>query len=80
VDRGSKATLPLTMPRRVFKSSAEDPARRPLGIALHGGLPRPLRRGGIASDTSPWGPAGPYCGSGCRAAGSSAASLAWILT
>ena len=29
VDRGSKATLPLTMPRRVFKSSAKDSARRP---------------------------------------------------
>ena len=28
-DRGSKATLPLTMPRRVFKSSAKDSAHRP---------------------------------------------------
>lgn len=37
VDRGSKATLPLTMPRRVFKSSAKDSARRPTGIMLQGG-------------------------------------------
>ena len=34
--RGSKATLPLTMPRRVFKSSAKDSAHRPLGRELRG--------------------------------------------
>ena len=62
VDRGSKATLPLTIPRRVFKSSAKDSARRPSGIALHGGRPRPLRRGGCACDTSPWGPRSPTAG------------------
>lgn len=62
VDRGSKATLPLTMPRRVFKSSAKDSARRPSGIALQGGRPRPLRRGGCAYDTSPWGPRAPTAG------------------
>ena len=62
VDRGSKATLPLTMPRRVFKSSAKDSARRPSGIALPGGRPRPLRRGGCARDTSPWGPWAPTAG------------------
>ncbi|KAJ1683045.1 hypothetical protein LUZ63_021735 [Rhynchospora breviuscula] len=49
VDRGSKATLPLTMPRRVFKSSAKDSARRPCEIDLRGGraaarLPRGLGR------------------------------------
>ena len=37
VDRGSKATLPLTMPRRVFKSSAKDSTRRSMGIVLQGG-------------------------------------------
>lgn len=37
MDRGSKATLPLTIPRRVFKSSAKDSARRPAGIVLQGG-------------------------------------------
>ena len=62
VDRGSKATLPLTMPRRVFKSSAKDSARRPSGIALQGGRPWPLRRGGCACDTSPWGPGAPTAG------------------
>ncbi|KAK1257838.1 hypothetical protein QJS04_geneDACA024484 [Acorus gramineus] len=36
VDRGSKVTLPLTMLRRLFKSSAKDSARRTVGIALHG--------------------------------------------
>lgn len=35
-DRGSKATLPLTIPRRVFKSSAKDSTRRSVGIVLHG--------------------------------------------
>ena len=46
VDRGSKATLPLTMPRRVFKSSAKDSARRPLGRELRGGSPRRVGRAG----------------------------------
>ncbi|KAK1309887.1 hypothetical protein QJS10_CPA08g00768 [Acorus calamus] len=36
VDRGSKVNLPLTMLRRLFKSSAKDSARRTVGIALHG--------------------------------------------
>ena len=36
-DRGSKATLPLTIPRRVFKSSAKDSARHTVEIVLHGG-------------------------------------------
>ncbi|KAK7323117.1 hypothetical protein VNO77_26570 [Canavalia gladiata] len=38
VDRGSKATLPLTIPRRVFKSSAKDSTYHPMGIALQGVL------------------------------------------
>ena len=46
VDRGSKATLPLTMPRRVFKSSAKDSAHRPLGRELRGGPPRRVGRAG----------------------------------
>jgi hypothetical protein len=62
VDRGSKATLPLTMPRRVFKSSAKDSARRPFGIVLQGGRPRQIRHGGLANGTGPWGTS-PYCGS-----------------
>ncbi|KAK7297757.1 hypothetical protein VNO77_47716 [Canavalia gladiata] len=38
VDRGSKATLPLTIPCRVFKSSAKDSTYHPMGIALQGVL------------------------------------------
>ncbi|KAK8590491.1 hypothetical protein V6N13_057384 [Hibiscus sabdariffa] len=33
----SKATLPLTIPRRVFKSSAKDSTRHSVEITLHGG-------------------------------------------
>jgi len=36
VDRGSKATLPLTIPRRVFMSSAEDTTHRSMKIVLQG--------------------------------------------
>lgn len=55
VDRGSKATLPLTMPRRVFKSSAKDSARRPWGRELRGGRTRLVGRNGLANGTCPWG-------------------------
>jgi hypothetical protein len=34
VDRSSKATLPLTIPRRIFKSSAKDSSPRSFGIAI----------------------------------------------
>ncbi|KAK8670426.1 hypothetical protein V6N13_037044 [Hibiscus sabdariffa] len=37
VDRGSKATLPLTIPCLVFKSSAKDSTRRSVEISLQGG-------------------------------------------
>ncbi|PHT27800.1 Regulator of rDNA transcription protein 15 [Capsicum baccatum] len=37
MDRGSKAALPLTIPRRIFKSSAKDSARRSMEIILQGG-------------------------------------------
>ncbi|KAL8122713.1 hypothetical protein AgCh_010910 [Apium graveolens] len=36
-DHGSKATLPLTIPCRVFKSSVKDSIRHSVGIELHGG-------------------------------------------
>ena len=62
VDRGGKATLPLTVPRHVFKSSAKDSARRPSGIALQGSHPRPIRRGRPALGTSPSGPWAPTAG------------------
>ncbi|KAK8525432.1 hypothetical protein V6N13_031960 [Hibiscus sabdariffa] len=35
--RDPKATLPLTIPRRVFKSSAKDSTRRSVEITLQGG-------------------------------------------
>ena len=62
VDRGSKATLPLTMPHRVFKSSAKDSARRPCGISLPDGHPWLYHHGGYTGDTSPWGPKAPTVG------------------
>jgi hypothetical protein len=34
VDRNSKATLPLTIPRPIFKSSAEDSSPRSFGIVM----------------------------------------------
>ncbi|MBA0671930.1 hypothetical protein Goklo_024654 [Gossypium klotzschianum] len=37
MDRGSKATLPLTIPRHVFKSSAKDPNHCAVRITLQGG-------------------------------------------
>lgn len=55
VDRGSKATLPLTMPRRLFKSSAKDSARRPCEIGFQGGRPQLVRCEGLADGTSPSG-------------------------
>ena len=78
VDRGSKATLPLTMPRRVFKSSAKDSARRPCEIDLRGGRPRLVRHGGLADGTGPSGPK-PLLWVG-RDGGRWRRLLAWILT
>jgi hypothetical protein len=78
VDRGSKATLPLTMPRRVFKSSAKDSARRPCEIDLQGGRPQLVRRGGLADGTGPSGQM-PLLWVG-RDGGRWRRLLAWILT
>jgi len=36
VDRGSKATLPLTIPHHVFMSSAKDSTHRSMEIVLQG--------------------------------------------
>ncbi|CAJ1972028.1 unnamed protein product [Sphenostylis stenocarpa] len=53
-DRGKEGHSPLTIPRRVFKSSAKDSTRRPMEIALkasrkadppHEGHPRTCLRG-----------------------------------
>src|SRR5436190_20074512 len=62
VDRGSKATLPLTMPRRVFKSSAKDSARRPFGISLQGGPATALPRGPRPSTCARGGAGAPTVG------------------
>jgi hypothetical protein len=73
VDRGSKATLPLTIPRRVFKSSAKDSTRRSMEIVLPGG-----RRGSSAVPAWPAtrasGGRGPLLRVGNRAAGERVAS------
>ena len=62
VDRGSKATVPLTMPCCVFKSSAKDSTRRSAGITLRGS-----RAGASAGEAVPPTRAhgsreGSYCG------------------
>ena len=46
MDRSSKATLPLTIPRPIFKSSAKDSSPRSSGIVVQssrGRLVRPTR-------------------------------------
>jgi hypothetical protein len=55
MDHGSKATLPLTMPCHVFKSSANDSACRPFGRNLRGGQPWLISQAGLANGTGPWG-------------------------
>ncbi len=48
MDRSSKATLPLTIPRPIFKSSAEDSSPRSSEIAMQSTRPQllPPPRGG----------------------------------
>ncbi|ERN01718.1 hypothetical protein AMTR_s00097p00015030, partial [Amborella trichopoda] len=50
-----KATLPLTIPRRIFKSSAKDSAYRPTGIALQGSPPQSIHCGGLHQRHEPLG-------------------------
>ena len=78
VDRGSKATLPLTMPRRIFKSSAKDSACHPFERELQGGLPQLISRAGLANGTGPWGASTlTWVGAGSERR---RRLLAWILT
>ncbi|XBI44816.1 hypothetical protein VPH35_109421 [Triticum aestivum] len=63
------------MPRRVFKSSAQDSAHRPLGRELRGGRPRHFGRTVLANGTGPWGASAPNVGRGGRRAQASHASL-----
>ncbi|KAI3494045.1 hypothetical protein L1887_41255 [Cichorium endivia] len=65
MDRGSKATLPLTIPRRIFKSSAKDSTRRLMGIVLHGG-PHDSSVARAWPTTRAFGGRGPYCWSANR--------------
>ena len=48
MDRSSKATLPLTIPRPIFKSSAKDSSPRSSGIVVQSARRRQVRpiRGG----------------------------------
>ncbi|ERM97362.1 hypothetical protein AMTR_s00073p00192480 [Amborella trichopoda] len=55
VDRGSKATLSLTIPRLVFKSSVKDSAYRPKGIALQGSPPQSICYGRFHKRLEPLG-------------------------
>ena len=62
----------------IFKSSAKDSARRPLGRELRGGRPRRVGRAGLAGGTGPWGLAPlTWVGAG---GGRRRRLLAWILT
>ncbi|KAK8666855.1 hypothetical protein V6N13_007007 [Hibiscus sabdariffa] len=73
VDRGSKATLPLTIPRRVFKSSAKDSTRRSVEITLQGGT-RDLSDARAAPTTRALGGHRPLLRVGNRAMGACVAS------
>ncbi|PPS17159.1 hypothetical protein GOBAR_AA03428 [Gossypium barbadense] len=69
----SKATLPLTIPRRVFKSSAKDSTRRSVGITLQGGA-RDLSAAAAAPTTRALGGQRPLLRVGNRATGACVAS------
>ncbi|KAK8640716.1 hypothetical protein V6N13_008468 [Hibiscus sabdariffa] len=73
VDRGSKATLPLTIPRRVFKSSAKDSTRRSVEITLQGGT-RDLSDARATPTTRALGGHRPLLRVGNRATGACVAS------
>ncbi|KAK8670388.1 hypothetical protein V6N13_037006 [Hibiscus sabdariffa] len=73
LDRGSKATLPVTIPRRVFKSSAKDSTRRSVEITLQGGT-RDLSDAHAAPTTRALGGHRPLLRVGNRATGACVAS------
>ncbi|KAK8473993.1 hypothetical protein V6N13_126408 [Hibiscus sabdariffa] len=68
-----KATLPLTIPRRVFKSSAKDSTRRSVEITLQGGT-RDLSDARAAPTTRALGGHRPLLRVGNRATGACVAS------
>ena len=55
MDRSSKATLPLTIPRPIFKSSAKDSSPRSSEIVMQSARGTMFRRPGGALDTCFWG-------------------------
>ena len=55
MDRSSKATLPLTIPRPIFKSSAKDSSPRSSEIVMQSARAGLFRRRGGALDTCFWG-------------------------
>ncbi|KAF1856504.1 hypothetical protein Lal_00046800 [Lupinus albus] len=73
VAHASKATLPLTIPRRVFKSSAKDSTRRPVGNSASRRPARIVHPAGITNGTCLWGPR-PLLLVGKRATGTRIAS------
>ncbi|KAL2453600.1 Uncharacterized protein Adt_48894 [Abeliophyllum distichum] len=58
-----KATLPLTIPRRVFKSSAKDSTRRSMEIVLQGGQRSTSAAMAWPTTCAPGGRKAPTCGS-----------------
>lgn len=80
VDRGSKATLPRTIPCREFKSSAKDSTNHSFETAIkgfHANYVQNSRGGNL--DHAPLGAIALLLDMG-RMKGSSVAFLAWILT
>ncbi|KAH0976218.1 hypothetical protein GBA52_010381 [Prunus armeniaca] len=71
--KASKATLPLTIPYRVFKSSAKDSTRRSVEIVIQGG-PRSSSAARASPTTRAFGGLGPLLRVGKRAAGACVAS------
>ncbi|KAK9951740.1 hypothetical protein M0R45_007176 [Rubus argutus] len=69
----SKATLPLTIPRRVFKSSAKDSTRRSVEIVIQGG-PRNSSATRASPTTRAFGGHKPLLRVGNRTAGACVAS------
>ncbi|CAL0302121.1 unnamed protein product [Lupinus luteus] len=58
----SKATLPLTIPRRVFKSSAKDSTPRPVGNSASRRPAWLVHPAGLTNGTCLWGPRPPNAG------------------
>ncbi|KAF1856257.1 hypothetical protein Lal_00048561 [Lupinus albus] len=80
VAHASKATLPLTIPRRVFKSSAKDSTRRPVGNSASRRPARIVHPAGITNGTCLWGAEALPAGGRANGRRAHASLLARILT